>query len=86
MHVDCKSCGSRIPVAYKPKGSTSLTGVRAAGNVGVGDGEMTFGPGGGSISFRPGGQVGFRRPPASTFVCPECGKSHDYEASEIKDD
>ena len=85
MYVNCKSCGEKIPVAYKPKGSTSLTGVHTQGNVGVGDGEITFGSGG-SISFGPGGTVGFGKPRASTFVCLKCGESHDYEASEIKGD
>jgi predicted RNA-binding Zn-ribbon protein involved in translation (DUF1610 family) len=84
MHVICKSCNHQIPVAGRPKGSTSLTNVRASGNVRIGDGRISFGPGG-KISFGKGGGIGFGRPRPSTFMCPKCGNSHEYASDEIKD-
>ena len=84
MYVICKSCGEPIPVAGRPKGSTSLGNVRTRG-VRVGDGGISFRPGG-SISFRPGGSIGFGKPRPSTFDCPKCHVSHEYQASEIEDD
>jgi DNA-directed RNA polymerase subunit RPC12/RpoP len=84
MHVICKNCGSKIAVASRPSGSTTLTGVQAT-NVNVGDGAISFGPGG-SISFGPGGSIGFGGPVPSTFSCMSCSKSAQYLPSEILND
>lgn len=81
-HVNCKSCGYHIPVAGKPKGSTTIENVEAKGNVRIGDGGISFGNGG-SISFKKGGAISFGGPRPSHFVCPKCGKSHSYESAEI---
>lgn len=84
MHVVCKKCRTKIPVAGKPTGSTSLTGVHTEGVRVTGDG-IEFGPGG-SISFGPGGEIGFGPPAGSDFGCPSCGTSATYKADEIKAD
>ena len=84
MHVKCKSCGHEIPVAGKPKGSTSISNVQTTGNVRVGDGGISFGKGGG-ISFKKGGSISFGAPRPSTFACPKCSESFEYEASEIQE-
>lgn len=84
MYVNCKSCNYKIPVTGKPKGSTSLSNVQLTGNVRVGDAGISFGKGG-IISFKKGGRIGFGAPRPSTFVCPECGASAEYGASEILD-
>ena len=84
MHVKCKTCDHEIPVAGRPQGSTSISDVQTTGNVRVGDGGISFGKGGG-ISFKKGGSISFGAPIPSTFICPKCGDSHDYEVSEIQD-
>ena len=84
MYVICKSCNHQIPISGRPRGSTTLTDVKARGNVRIGDGGIGFGPEG-SISFGKGGSIGFGKPRPSTFFCPKCGNSHEYEADEIKD-
>lgn len=85
MHVICKKCGSKIAVAGRPKGSTSLANVQVKGNVSVGGGRIGFGRGG-SISLRPGGRIGFGGPQKSSFSCMACGTIAEYEPSEIKDE
>ncbi len=84
MHVVCKNCSSRIAVAGRPSGTTSLKNVNVQGNVRVGGGGIGFGPGG-SISFGPGGSLGFGAPQGSPFTCPACGKTADYAPEEIQD-
>lgn len=84
MHVVCKKCARKIPVARKPDGSTSVTGVHAEG-VQITGGGISFGPGG-SISFGEGGTIGFGPPPTSEFTCPFCGMLARYEAAEIVPD
>lgn len=85
MHVVCKQCSTRIAVAGRPAGSTSLQNVRVQGPVNVGRGGIGFGPGG-SISFGPGGSVGLGGPRTSKFTCSACGHTADYSPDEIKDD
>jgi len=85
MHVKCKSCGNRIPVAGRPRGGTRLSGVRTFGKVRVEGGGIAFGPGGG-ISFGPGGGIAFGPPPKSEFTCPDCHNTNTYGADEIVDD
>lgn len=84
MHVLCKKCGSKIAVADRPTGTTSLKNVNAQGNVRVGGGGIGFGPGG-SISFSPGGTIGFGEPQGSLFACFSCGTTASYAPEEIKD-
>ena len=85
MHVICKKCGSKIAVAGRPIGSTSISNVQVKGNVHVGEGGIGFGSGG-SISFGPGGNIGFGGPQVSSFSCMACGAAAEYESNEIKDD
>ena len=85
MHVKCKKCGCRIPVAGRPKGSTKATGVKTEGNVRIDGGGIALGPGG-SISFGPGGSIGFGAATKSQFACPSCQSAHDYAADEIVED
>ncbi len=85
MHVKCKECGERIPVAGRPTGGTRLSGVRTSGSVRVDGGSISFGPGGG-ISFGPGGVIAFGPPPKSEFTCPSCHKTRQYRAEDILDD
>ena len=82
MHVKCKECGEKIPVAGRPTGGTKLSGVRTFGNVRVEGGSISFGPGSG-ISFGPGGGISFGPPPKSEFTCPSCGKAREYDPEEI---
>jgi len=84
MHVICKGCGHKIPVAGRPKGSTNVEGVNVEGNVHIDGGSITFGPGG-SISFGPGGGIGFGTPRPSTFACPKCHSTFEYTADEIQE-
>jgi DNA-directed RNA polymerase subunit RPC12/RpoP len=85
MHVKCKDCGERIPVAGRPTGGTRLSDVRTFGNVKVEGGKISFGPGGG-ISFGAGGTIAFGPAPKSELRCPSCGKAAEYSAEEILDD
>ena len=82
-HVICKKCSFQIPVAGRPTGSTTITGVHAEG-VRIGDAGIAFGPGG-KISFGEGGAIGFGPPAPSQFMCPSCGATAQYEADEILD-
>ena len=82
MYVMCKSCDHHIPVASRPEGSTHASNVSISGSVRLRDSSASLGKGG-SISFRKGGKLSFGPAPSSTFVCPECGKSDLYEASDI---
>jgi DNA-directed RNA polymerase subunit RPC12/RpoP len=84
MYVICKKCQNKIPVAGRPSGSTSLTGVRTEGNVRLEGGAISFGDGG-SISFGPGGSIGFGAPQDSPFACPKCGSLLKYAPHEILD-
>ena len=84
MHVICKNCGSKIAVAGRPGGTTSLRNVNIQGNVQARGGGIGFGPGG-SISFGPGGSIGFGPPQNSPFTCPSCGKTAEYPPDEILD-
>ena len=84
MHVICKKCSTRIAVAGRPAGSTSLQNVRVQGNVHVGGGGIGFGSGG-TISFGPGGSIGFGAPRPSSFACPSCGHVAEYPPDDIKD-
>lgn len=84
MHVICKNCSTRIAVAGRPKGSTSLKNVKLEGNVRAGDAGISFGPGG-RVSFGPGGGIGFGPPQSSQFTCPSCGATAEYTPDEIKD-
>ncbi len=83
MHVICKHCSSKIAVASRPQGTTSISGVETRG-VHIDGGSISFGEGGG-ISFGPGGGIGFGPPAASEFTCFACGKAATYEATEILD-
>ncbi len=85
MHVICKKCGTKIPVADRPSGSTSLSGVALRGRVSVQGGGIGLGEGG-AILFGPGGSVGFGPPRSSAFSCSECGNSAEYGTDEIRDD
>jgi hypothetical protein len=85
MHVVCKKCATKIAVAGRPTGFTSLKNVGVQGNVHVGGGRISFGPGG-SISFGPGGGIGLGGPQNSPFTCPACGATAEYASEEIKDD
>ncbi len=84
MHVLCKHCGSKIAVASRPQGTTSISGVEARG-VHIKGGSISFGEGGG-ISFGPGGGISFGPPAPSEFRCFSCGKAASYEAAEILED
>lgn len=84
MHVICKNCQNKIPVAGRPSGSTSVTGVRTQGNVSVEGGAISFGEGG-SISFGPGGSIGFGAAQKSQFACSKCGSLFEYAPHEILD-
>lgn len=85
MHVICKNCSNRIAVSSRPTGSTNVSNIRTEGKVSITGGKISFGQGG-KISFGRGGRIGCGPPRASTFACPKCGKSYDYEAHEILDD
>lgn len=85
MHVFCKKCASKIVVADRPSGLTSLGNVQVKGNVHIEGGGIGFGPGGG-IAFGPGGVVGFGPPAKSPFTCPRCRTTAEYGADEIKGD
>ena len=85
MHVNCKKCGSKIAVAGRPAGSTTVgSNVSVQGPVNVQGGGISFGPGGG-ISFGPGGGIGFGAPTQSQFTCFTCGTTSAYSANEILD-
>jgi hypothetical protein len=84
MHVICKKCATKITVAGRPTGTTSLKKVIVQGSVRVGDGRIAFGPGG-SISIGAGGSLGFGAPQNSPFTCPYCGSSDEYAPDEIRD-
>ena len=85
MFVICKKCAHRIPVAYRPKGSTNLDGVKINGNVRVGDGGISIGDGG-SISIGSGGKIGFGSPKPSKFTCPKCNTTYEYSPDDINDE
>lgn len=85
MHVICKKCGSKIAVAGRPKGLTSVSNVQVKGNVHVGGGAIGFGPGG-SISFGHGGSIGFGDSQKSNFSCMACGTAAGYKPDEIRED
>ena len=85
MYVICKKCRSKIAVAGRPTGSTSVSNVQIRGNVHVDGGSIGFGPGG-MISFGRGGAVGFGGRQESTFSCMACGTTSQYTPDEIKDD
>ncbi len=86
MHVICKNCQHRIPVAGRPTGSTSLNdNVRVEGDVQIDGGSIRFGPGGG-ISLGPGGSISFGPPKTSPFTCVNCGSTNEYETVEILED
>ena len=85
MFVICKNCSHRIPVAYRPKGSTNIDGVKIEGNVHVGDGGISLGKGG-SISFGSGGMIEFGSSKSSKFTCPKCNASLEYSPDEIKEE
>jgi DNA-directed RNA polymerase subunit RPC12/RpoP len=85
MHVVCRNCSHRIPVAYRPDGSTRLSNVRTEGNVSIKGGKIAFGPGG-KISFGKHGAISFGQPRPSTFACPKCGCTYEYQPEEIQED
>lgn len=84
MHVICKKCGNQISVSHRPKGSTNVKNAHLGPNTNVSGGQISFGPGGG-ISLGPGGSISFGPPPASQFVCVDCGHTDNYGADEIQE-
>ena len=85
MHVKCKNCGKKIPVAGRPTGGAGIRGADVSGNVRIEGGTIAIGPGG-IIRIGPGGAVVLGPPPKSEFACPNCLSVREYAVDDILDD